>query len=170
MVLSNDILRIRDVLTLLSDKHSSVVAKDIGIAEKKVRTVLKDAGYTYSQKTKQWEYTGDAPEPLDNEFIPAMSIPPQKKAAPRTPKIQNPEIQTSKEVAATSDNIVDKEMYLYQQVKALYINASDKNKVRKTYVIEEEVAKQFDEFAKNIPFDKSDLVTTALKEFIQKYK
>jgi hypothetical protein len=48
----------------------ATLAKRIdGVAEKKLGKALKDAGYSFDNRTKVWSYTGEGEEPLDRNIF-----------------------------------------------------------------------------------------------------
>ena len=63
---------IRDILSELvkpGEKVSTLAKRIDGVAEKKLGKALKDAGYSFDNRTKVWSYTGEGPEPLDRSIF-----------------------------------------------------------------------------------------------------
>ena len=148
--------------------------KLIPYSKAKARMILTNAGYTYIKKTKQWlllsdqfSNTADVVEvapPLKTDLLPATTV-----------HLNDDELNALKQLAQqiiagnTFDISVTQgntDVQLYERTRSL-----DKgSNTRKTYVIDEAVATRFDAIAERTNLDKSQLLTLALLDFINKYE
>lgn len=186
-----------DIVARLNDErlNADVVAKELGLSVKPFRNALKSLGYEYSQRTKQWAFTseGDEPAGIDiNELITnnkrrtssnASKPSDNTNTAPRRKKTATKDAEapfTAEEVRAIREllgrpNVVHGEQQSVtpglDDVHTRIVGLNPERKTsRKTIFISEDVAEQYDSFAKrNRINNKSDIVELALIDFMNKY-
>lgn len=78
-------MMIRDVLKALEAQKTAVLAKEIGVGEKKLRDALRSAGYEYHNSgDKGWHYIGEGDQPLEKslqDFVTVRATTVQRKDA-----------------------------------------------------------------------------------------
>ena len=144
--------------------------KLIPYSKTKARKVLTNGGYTYIKKTKQWLLLSsetdavDVPPPLETDLLPAATV-----------QLNDYELNALKQLAQqiiagnTFNNSVthsSTDIQLYERTRSL----DRGNNTRKTYVIAETVATRFDAIADRTNLDKSQLLTLALLDFLDRYE
>ncbi|WP_317188273.1 hypothetical protein [Escherichia coli] len=68
-------MKIGDVLKALVTTKSAVLAKEIGIGEKKLRDTLKSLGYEYRNSgDKGWHFVGEGDQPLERDIQDFVNV------------------------------------------------------------------------------------------------
>lgn len=191
-------MKIGDVLKALVTTKSAVLAKEIGIGEKKLRDTLRSVGYEYRNSgDKGWHFVGEGDQPLERDiqdFINVRKTRVQRKDnVQRTVKVSTEdeiynalmphevsalrdminEWGTVKDaintVATTREGVIETS----HSINDLYIRVKQEiepqKKMRKTLNVNEGVGKALDEFAEKFRIDKQDIVEIALYDLFAKY-
>lgn len=107
-------MTIGDVLKVLETTKSAVLAKEIGVGEKRLREALKSAGYEYSNvNPKGWHYIGEGEQPLEKSIQDYVTVrttttnrkPKEKSTNEITPKEDVSNALTPHEVSMLRDMI-----------------------------------------------------------------
>ena len=126
------------------------IREDLGIGEKALQKIIKEAGYVYNQKLRQYIPTTEKANTLDyisNNIDILMDMIEKYKATTETTTET-----TTKYI--TIDLIDDK--HLKPKPKSIRIN--------------EFIYQEWQEFCNNQHYSKMDLISMALKEYMEKYK
>lgn len=191
-------MKIGDVLKTLVTTKSAVLAKEIGIGEKKLRDTLRSLGYEYRNSgDKGWHFVGEGDQPLERDiqdFVNVRKTREQRKGnvqrtidvstedeiynalTPREVSILRDMINewgTVKDaintVATTREGVIETS----HSINDLYIRVKQEiepqKKMRKTLNVNEGVGKALDEFAEKFRIDKQDIVEIALYDLFAKY-
>ena len=126
------------------------IREDLGIGEKALQKIIKEAGYVYNQKLRQYILTTEKANTLDylsNNINILMDMIEKYKATTETTTET-----TTKYI--TIDLIDDK--HLKPKPKSIRIN--------------EFIYQEWQEFCNKQHYSKMDLISMALKEYMEKYK
>lgn len=191
-------MKIGDVLKALVTTKSAVLAKEIGIGEKKLRDTLRSLGYEYRNSgDKGWHFVGEGDQPLERDIQDFVNV--RKTRVQRTGNVQRTidvstedevhnaltphEISTLRDminewgtikdaintVATTREGVIETS----HSINDLYIRVKQEiepqKKMRKTLNVNEGVGKALDEFAAKFRLDKQDIVELALYDLFAKY-
>lgn len=168
-------MKISELLHDLSQPENTIasIAKGLdGISEKKLRQVLKEAGYEFrNQGQKGWYYIGEKEQPLNQsifDFVHTSS--PRVKS--NSHNVKQDELSfTSEEIRLLKELVKERVVEPQEHTLEGRIEGLNKGqKVRKTIVINENVGELFDRFAEQTRFNKSDLLEVAILDLIDKYK
>lgn len=191
-------MKIGDVLKALVTTKSAVLAKEIGIGEKKLRDTLRSLGYEYRNSgDKGWHFVGEGDQPLERDiqdFVNVRKTREQRKVnVQRTIDVSTKgemhnaltphEVSTLRDminewetikdaintVATTREGVAETS----HSINDLYIRVKQEiepqKKMRKTLNVNEGVGKALDEFAEKFRLDKQDIVELALYDLFEKY-
>ncbi|BCA37417.1 hypothetical protein BwiPL1_57990 (plasmid) [Bacillus wiedmannii] len=191
-------MKIGDVLKALVTTKSAVLAKEIGIGEKKLRDTLRSLGYEYRNSgDKGWHFVGEGDQPLERDIQDFVNV--RKTHAQRKGNVQRTiDVSTEDEihnaltprevsilrdminewgtvkdaintVATTREGVIETS----HSINDLYIRVKQEiepqKKMRKTLNVNEGVGKALDEFAEKFRIDKQDIVEIALYDLFAKY-
>lgn len=191
-------MKIGDVLKALVTTKSAVLAKEIGIGEKKLRDTLRSLGYEYRNSgDKGWHFVGEGDQPLERDIQDFVNV--RKTRAQRKGNVQRTiDVSTEDEihnaltprevsalrdiinewgtikdaintVATTREGVIETS----HSINDLYIRVKQEiepqKKMRKTLNVNEGVGKALDEFAAKFRLDKQDIVELALYDLFAKY-
>lgn len=191
-------MKIGDVLKALVTTKSAVLAKEIGIGEKKLRDTLRSLGYEYRNSgDKGWHFVGEGDQPLERDIQDFVNV--RKTHAQRKGNVQRTiDVSTEGEVhnaltphevsvlrdminewgtvkdaintaATTHEGVIETS----HSINDLYIRVKQEiepqKKMRKTLNVNEGVGKALDEFAEKFRLDKQDIVELALYDLFAKY-
>lgn len=191
-------MKIGDVLKTLVTTKSAVLAKEIGIGEKKLRDTLKSLGYEYRNSgDKGWHFVGEGDQPLERDIQDFVNV--RKTRTQRKGNVQRTiDVSTEGEVhnaltphevsvlrdminewgtvkdaintaATTREGVIETS----HSINDLYIRVKQEiepqKKMRKTLNVNEGVGKALDEFAAKFRLDKQDIVELALYDLFAKY-
>lgn len=191
-------MKIGDVLKALVTTKSAVLAKEIGIGEKKLRDTLRSLGYEYRNSgDKGWHFVGEGDQPLERDiqdFVNVRKTREQRKVnVQRTIDVSTKDEMhnalTPREVSTLRDMINEWETIkdaintvattregvaeTSHSINDLYIRVKQEiepqKKMRKTLNVNEGVGKALDEFAEKFRLDKQDIVELALYDLFEKY-
>ncbi|PFL11110.1 hypothetical protein COJ07_30995 [Bacillus cereus] len=191
-------MKIGDVLKALVTTKSAVLAKEIGIGEKKLRDTLRSLGYEYRNSgDKGWHFVGEGDQPLERDIQDFVNV--RKTREKRKVNVQRTidvstkdemhnaltprEVSTLRDminewetikdaintVATTREGVIETS----HTINDLYIRVKQEiepqKKMRKTLNVNEGVGKALDEFAAKFRLDKQDIVELALYDLFAKY-
>lgn len=163
-------LNIKDKIEFINSKRreglsSKEIREGLQISEKKLQKIIKEGNYVYSQKDKQYilaEENSDVKNYKSNEVV-----------------VSNNEYIKLMNVLNNIDDMNSKieEMYKWYTMQTnmienvdLKIDKFEDTIVTRSYKIYNEIQKEFAEYCKSQPYKTQDIISQALKEFLQKYK
>lgn len=148
------------------------IRKDLGIGEKKLQKMIRGLGYIYNQKLKRYdkkhteivqatEYAKDItnilPCNIKDDLIEILQMKDDLKEIISNYKNGYDKEHTSQVIEVVED-------------KGIKINLPDSEIVRSTFRVNKEVLDKWNSFCEeNKEFSKTNLLSSALKEFIEKY-
>lgn len=183
-----DINHINDLLREL--KSVKKVREELGIGEKRFQREVKDLGYRYNQKLKQYEpdINNDnsmtnvykayrtTPEHIQDDIVlsddKGMTINIQQDIKTNIINLANNYDKIQEVIKWFDNRNDDNSMTQVIEVinQGIKINLPQSENIRTTIRINKEIWDRFDEFSnKNKEFNKQDLMAQALKEYIEKY-
>lgn len=181
---------IKSILEALAEGNKAeAIAKEVeGISQKPFLNALREAGYSYSNKSpKGWHYVGEGAEPLDKSIFDYVkrSSSPKKSNSPIIHKVFTPsnnevtvnspafhpqftgdEVSMIKEMLKSWKEAVPVSESVHDRIKHL----PQGDKTRKTIVIDESIGKRLDNFCGIEKVNKSDVLNLALIDFLEKYR
>ncbi|HHZ5407438.1 TPA: hypothetical protein ACWJ98_005454 [Bacillus cereus] len=193
-------MKIREVIDKLNNgTKAAALAKELGLADKRFRGELKNIGFEYSNSTKAWGGDGESQQYLDKsifDYVPAKGnrgVKPKSpnddhkvikttQATSRVSNINSPKSNTEGESEFTSEQILAlKEIanqFINEQAKETYrerlhkriIKLPNEDMTRKTVVINKAIGDRLDVFASKTKFNKSDILSLALADFLDRYE
>lgn len=183
-----DINHINDLLRKL--KSVKKVREELGISEKRFQREVKDLGYRYNQKLKQYEpdIADDksmtkvskeykiTPEYIQQDIIlnddKGMTIDIQNDIKANIINLANDYDKIQQVIKWFDNRVDDKGMTEVIEVinQGIKINLPQSENIRTTIRINKEIWDKFEGFSKkNKEFNKQDLMAQALKEYMEKY-
>lgn len=184
---------------LNSGTKAAALAKELHVSDKKMREALKKLGFQYSNSTRSWTGDEASQEWIGHNiyaYVPTVSI----RETKSTSQTNNNEVKKTPQKNSQVSNIVspksnakDEIEFTSEQILALkeianeWINEKENETkrdrlhkriitlpegamTRKTVVIHEEVGERLDKFAKTVRFNKSDIISLALSDFLDRYE
>lgn len=164
---------------LLEGMTVKEIRQSLGISEKKFQKEIKELGYKFNQKEKAYIKVNEPiTEPLNGELIDSLK---------ETTKPTTKETTTSTTLTTTQTTTIDYLVDNIDLIKQLLENykrntqsnntdiiinlISDKhlNPKPKSIRINEFVWRDWQEFIKDLTFNKGDLISMALKEFMENH-
>lgn len=164
---------------LLEGMTVKEIRQSLGISEKKFQKEIKELGYKFNQKEKAYIKVNEPiTEPLNGELIDSLK---------ETTKPTTKETTTSTTLTTTQTTTIDYLVDNIDLIKKLLENykrntqsnntdiiinlISDKhlNPKPKSIRINEFVWRDWQEFIKDLTFNKGDLISMALKEFMENH-
>ena len=164
---------------LLEGMTVKEIRQSLGISEKKFQKEIKELGYKFNQKEKAYIKVNEPiTEPLNGELIDSFK---------ETTKPTTKETTTSTTLTTTQTTTIDYLVDNIDLIKQLLENykrntqsnntdiiinlISDKhlNPKPKSIRINEFVWRDWQEFIKDLTFNKGDLISMALKEFMENH-
>lgn len=189
-----------DIVARLNNEriNADVIAKELDIPVKPFRNALKSLGYEYSQRTKQWAYTSEGDEPAGIDIKELVSNNKRRTPSDASKPSDNTNTAPRRKKTATKNTEDAEAPFTPEEVRAIrellgrstvdygeqtavtpglddihtrIVGLNPERKTsRKTIFISEDVAEQYDSFAKrNRINNKSDIVELALIDFMNKY-
>lgn len=183
-----DINYINNLLRRL--KSVKKVREELGISEKRFQKEIKDLGYKYNQKLKQYEPNIDDdkyitkvteknkthPENIMDNIVlsddKGMTINIQQDLTSNIINLANDYNKIQEVLKWFNNKDDDKGVTEVIEIvnKGIKINLPKSENIRTTIRINKEIWNRFDEFSKeNREFNKQDLIAQALKEYMEKY-
>ncbi|MEC2393941.1 hypothetical protein BK709_19555 [Bacillus thuringiensis serovar shandongiensis] len=182
-------MTIREIIHILNmtNKTISILAKEVGIAEKRLSIALKAAGYKFSNSgTKGWFYIGEGNEPLDKpiqSFLTVSNAKPPKKNTTQfednTESTQNniniptrntEGVFTSEEIQILKGLAQSMKKGNADVLQQAILQLPQDKKVKKTYAIPEEIETRLSNLAASKRLQKSELLSLALLELLKRYE
>lgn len=164
---------------LLEGMTVKEIRQSLGISEKKFQKEIKELGYKFNQKEKAYIKVNEPiTEPLNGELIDSL----KETTKPTTKETTKPTTLTTTQTT-TIDYLVDNIDLIKQLLENYKRNTqsnntdiiinliSDKhlNPKPKSIRINEFVWRDWQEFIKDLTFNKGDLISMALKEFMENH-
>ncbi|EJR08123.1 hypothetical protein II9_05684 [Bacillus cereus MSX-D12] len=193
-------MKIREVLEKLNNgTKAAALAKELNLADKRFREGMKKLGFEYSNSTKAWDGDDEAEQYLDKSIFDYVPPKGNRGVKPKS-RTGNSKVVGTKQIDSQRSNINSPKSntmgeieFTLEQISALqeianqYLhdkeNATQRDKlhrriitlpegksIRKTVVIHEDVGKRLDKFAKTMRFNKSDILSLALMDFLDRYE
>ncbi|QKE76204.1 hypothetical protein HPK19_25685 (plasmid) [Arthrobacter citreus] len=182
-------MTIQEIIHTLNTTNKTValLAKEIGIAEKKLRAALKSAGYQFSNSgTKGWFFIGEGNEPLDKPVQSFLSISNTKPSKSNTkqskentvtiqgntdiPKKNTEKVFTDEEIQILKEFAQNMKKGNTKILQQAISHIPQKKKVKKTYAIPEEIEMRLSNLATTQRLQKSELLSLALLELLERYE
>ncbi|TCN16907.1 hypothetical protein [Mesobacillus foraminis] len=187
-----------DALATPGNTVARVAKEQAGIGEKRLRMILNTAGYEFRNKgQKGWFYIGEGQEPLEKDLSDYSTV--SNKTVQSTAPISNKrqviysrsdlaknhkddqvndtlgQSQFTKEELTTLKEMIQE--YIQEKrnqtsrdrLHIRIMKLKKEERIRKTVVMSESVAKKFDDFAEKMKFNKSNILELALIDFISSY-
>jgi hypothetical protein len=187
-----------DALATPGNTVARVAKEQAGIGEKRLRMILNTAGYEFRNKgQKGWFYIGEGQEPLEKDLSDYSTV--SNKTVQSTAPISNKrqviysrsdlaknhkddqvndtlgQSQFTKEEVTTLKEMIQE--YIQEKrnqtsrdrLHIRIMKLKKEERIRKTVVMSESVAKKFDDFAEKMKFNKSNILELALIDFISSY-
>lgn len=193
-------MEIREVIDKLNNgTKAAVLAKELGLADKRFREELKKLGFEYSNSTKAWDGDEESEKYLDKSIFDYVPPKGNRGVKPKSP-INNPKVVKKTQITSRNSNInspssnMDGEFnFTKEQILALkeianqFINEQaeethrerlhkriiklpNEDMTRKTVVINKAIGDRLDTFAGKMKFNKSDILSLALLDFLERYE
>lgn len=193
-------LRIREVLERLNNgTKAAALAKELNLADKRFREEMKKLGFEYSNSTKAWGGDDQSQQYLDNsifDHVPPKGnrgvkpkLPNDNSKVVRTPQItsQDSNIYSSKSNTEGEVEFTKEQILALKEIANQFINEKEnetqrdvlhkriiklpnEDMTRKTVVINKAVGDRLDAFASKMKFNKSDILSLALNDFLDRYE
>lgn len=178
---------------------ASALAKELGLADKRMREELKALGFEYSNSNKAWGGDEQSQQYLDTSIFDHVPPKGNRGVKPKSPN-GNSKVVTTPQVTSQSSNVdspkgnIEGEIkFTSEQILALkeianqFINEREnetqrdvlhkriiklpnETMTRKTVVINKAVGDRLDAFASKMKFNKSDILSLALNDFLDRYE
>ena len=184
---------------LNSGTKAAELAKELNVGDKRMREELKRLGFEYSNSTKKWSGNDTSEKCLDINiyaYVPTKGtrgVKPKSQADNKkvtkisqmiSPKsnVNSHEGNTEGELNFTSEQILAlKEIanqFINEQANETnrerlhkrIIKLPNEDMTRKTVVINKAVGDRLDAFASKMKFNKSDILSLALNDFLDRYE
>lgn len=193
-------LKIREVLERLNNgTKAAALAKELNLADKRFREEMKKLGFEYSNSTKAWDGDEESEQYLDKsifEYVPPKGnrgvksnshndnskVITTKQKTSQVSNLNSPESNTKGEIKFTSEQILAlKEIanqFINEQAEETHrerlhkriIKLPNEDMTRKTVVINKAIGDRLDAFAGKMKFNKSDILSLALADFLDRYE
>ncbi|QWH20950.1 hypothetical protein EXW62_28735 (plasmid) [Bacillus mycoides] len=193
-------MEIREVLERLNNgTKAAALAKELNLADKRFREEMKKLGFGYSNSTKAWDGDEESEQYLDKsifEYVPPKGnrgvkskshndnskVITIKQKTSQVSNIDSPKSNIEGEIQFTSEQISAlKEIanqYLNEQAEETHkerihkriIKLPNEDMTRKTVVINKAIGDRLDAFAGKMKFNKSDILSLALMDFLERYE
>lgn len=193
-------MEIREVIDKLNNgTKAAVLAKELGLADKRFREELKKLGFEYSNSTKAWDGDEESEKYLDKSIFAYVPPKGNRGVKPKS-SINNPKVVKKTQITSQNSNVnspnsnINSELnFTQEQILALkeianqFINEQaeetyrerlhkriiklpNEDMTRKTVVINKAVGDRLDAFASKMKFNKSDILSLALNDFLDRYE
>ncbi|MFB5574188.1 hypothetical protein [Bacillus paranthracis] len=193
-------MKVREVIERLNNgTKAAALAKELNIADKRFREELKKIGFEYSNSLKAWSGGEDAGKYLDKsvfDYVPQkgnrgvtsksqgsnkqVAKTPQRTA--QTNNTNSPNSNTDCEIQFTQSEILALKEIAKQfisekanethreRIHKRIIKLPNEDMTRKTVVINKAIGDRLDAFASKMKFNKSDILSLALADFLDCYE
>lgn len=176
-------LDIKDKIEFINLKRregfsSKEIRKSLQISEKRFQKIIKDGNYVFSQKDKIYILNEES---LNNKNYESNAVVVGKEKDYKSSDIVVTNNEYTKLISMLN-NIDDmnsklEEMYKWYTLQTnvvepieLKIDKFDDIVVTRSYKIYNEIQKEFADYCKSQPYRTQDIISQALREFLQKYK
>lgn len=193
-------MEIREVIDKLNNgTKAAALAKELGLADKRFRGELKKIGFEYSNSTKAWGGDEESQKYLDKSIFDYVPPKGNRGVKPKSPNDEPKVIKSTQVTSRVSNinspksNIKGESEFTSEQILALkeianqFINEQaeethrerlhkriiklpNEDMTRKTVVINKAVGDRLDVFASKTKFNKSDILSLALADFLDRYE
>ncbi|MED0905286.1 CopG family transcriptional regulator [Bacillus nitratireducens] len=181
-------MNIKDLLQMLKENRISIVAKEIGISQKKLSKAMKAAGYQYNRSVG-WHYTSTGEPPLEADIRDFIGDVDDTQAETTNDALTENEVNVLREIINgwdTTQNVVNAISHQKENVSkssdsqkntnpihSLYMRIREggsKEKVSRTVNLGKEICSQLGTFEDVHRLNRDDIIEAALREFFEKYK
>lgn len=193
-------LKIREVLEKLNNgTKAAALAKELNLADKRFREGMKKLGFEYSNSTKVWDGDEESEKYLDKSIFDYVPPKGNRGVKPKS-RTDNSKVVGTQQIDSQRSNInspksntKDEIEFTLEQILALkeianqFINEKEnetqrdvlhkriiklpnEDMTRKTVVINKAVGDRLDTFASKMKFNKSDILSLALMDFLDRYE
>ncbi|MEH6933933.1 hypothetical protein [Bacillus sp. JJ783] len=193
-------MKIREVLDKLNNgTKAAALAKELNLADKRFREGMKKLGFEYSNSSKAWDGDEESEQYLDKsifDYVPPKGnrgvnpkthndnpkVITKKQKTSQVSNIDSPKSNIEGEIQFTSEQILAlKEIanqYLNEQAEETHkerihkriIKLPNEDMTRKTVVINKAIGDRLDAFAGKMKLNKSDILSLALNDFLDRYE
>lgn len=184
---------------LNSGTKAAELAKELNVGDKRMREELKKLGFEYSNSTKKWSGNDTSEKCLDVNIYAYVPTKGNRGVKPK-PQNSNKEIVKTTRMSSqksiinsSKSNIRGEIQFTPEQIIALqeianqFINEQaeethrerlhkriiklpNEDMTRKTVVINKAIGDRLDAFAGKMKFNKSDILSLALLDFLERYE
>ncbi|PHB58155.1 hypothetical protein [Bacillus wiedmannii] len=184
---------------LNSGTKAAELAKELNVGDKRMREELKRLGFEYSNSTKKWSGNDTSEKCLDINIYAYVPTKGNRGVKPKSQNsnkeiVKTTQVSSQKSSIDSSDSNIKSEIkFTPEQIIALqeianqFINeqANETNRerlhkriiklpnedmTRKTVVINKAIGDRLDAFAGKMKFNKSDILSLALADFLERYE
>lgn len=181
-------MNIKELLEMLKENRISIVAKEIGVSQKKLSKAMKAAGYQYNRKVG-WHYTYKDEPPLEADIKDFIGDTDNARSETTNDALTENEVNVLREIINgwdTTQNVVNAILQQKEKVSkssdlqkntnpihSLYMlirENGSKEKVSRTVNLDKETCSQLGTFEDVLRINRDDIIEIALREFFEKYK
>lgn len=171
-----DLLSIEDKVKYINDRLANGetvirIREDLGVGEKALQKIVKESGYKYNQKLKRYDKGMISPQELKEYDKYTTNIIPYNLKDDLIEIIQMKE--DLKEIIHNYKNGYDKEHSQIIELvedKGIKINLPDAEIIRSTFRVNKDILDKWNLFCEdNKEFSKTNLLSSALNEYVGKY-
>ncbi|PFN03665.1 CopG family transcriptional regulator [Bacillus cereus] len=180
-------MNIKDLLQMLKENRISIVAKEIGISQKKLSKAMKAAGYQYNRSVG-WHFISTGEPPLEADIKDFIGDVDDTQAETMNDGLTKSEVNVLREIINGWDmtqNVVNAISHQKENVPkssdsqkntslvhSLYMRIREsgaKEKVSRTVNLDKETCSKLGTFEDVHRFNRDDIIEAALREFFEKY-
>ncbi|PGD87931.1 CopG family transcriptional regulator [Bacillus wiedmannii] len=181
-------MNIKELLEMLKENRISIVAKEIGISQKKLSKAMKAAGYQYNRSIG-WHYTFKGEPSLEADIREFIGDTDNARSETTNDALTENEVNVLREIINgwdTTQNVVNaisqqKEKVSKSSDSQKSINpihswymsireSGSKEKVSRTVNLDKGTCSQLGTFEDVLRINRDDIIEIALREFFEKYK
>ncbi|MCU5547634.1 CopG family transcriptional regulator [Bacillus cereus] len=180
-------MNIKELLEMLKENRISIVAKEIGISQKKLSKAMKAVGYQYNRSVG-WHYTSKGEPPLEADIRDFIGDTDNARSETTNDTLTENEVNVLREIINgwdTTQNVVNAISHQKENVSkssdsqkntspihSLYMRIREggaKEKVSRTVNLDKETCSKLGTFEDVHRFNRDDIIEAALREFFEKY-
>lgn len=180
-------MNIKDSLQMLKENRISIVAKEIGISQKKLSKAMKAAGYQYNRSVG-WHCISTDEPPLEADIKDFIGDVDDTQAETMNDGLTKSEVNVLREIINgwdTTQNVVNAISHQKENVSkssdsqkntslvhSLYMRIREsgaKEKVSRTVNLDKETCSKLGTFEDVHRLNRDDIIEAALREFFEKY-
>ncbi|MBE5104155.1 CopG family transcriptional regulator [Bacillus thuringiensis] len=177
-------MNIKELLEMLKENRISIVAKEIGISQKKLSKAMKAVGYQYNRSVG-WHYTSKGEPPLEADIRDFIGDTDNARSETTNEALTENEVNVLREIINgwdTTQNVVNTIMQQKEKISAqkdtnpihsLYMRIGEigaQEKVSRTVNLNKGTCSQLGTFEDVLRINRDDIIEIALREFFEKYK